>query len=220
MIGLSAVLTIVSTIVSLAVGVFSVKKYHNKPDDVTNELRPAVQDTSYVSLALHPNVGHRRGGNREELLFTVTDVHATFQKDLPPNDLESFRAALSLQTTLTLSLNISVLPWIAEVGRHKAASELGDPTRQVLLQILEDELDSDIVESVAFHRAPDAESSPELMVTIATYNISEINAVLNAVKSGLCYAVNSWWLFGQSKEERVEAYHKYKTQQQDRSFYR
>lgn len=220
MVAISTLLSVVGTIVTLGSIVFGVKRYRDKPDDVTNELRPALQGTSYTSYAIHPNVGHRRGGNREELPFTVTDVHVVFQEDLPPTDLESLKAAFSLQTTLTLSLDLPVLPWIAEAGGHQGAAELGEPTEQVLLQILEDELESDIVEAVVFRRAPDAESSPQLVVTVATHNTSEIDAVLDAVESGLCYAVNSWWLFGQSVEDRVESYHEYKAGQQDRSFSR
>lgn len=220
MVGLSVVLTIISTIVSLAVAAFGVKKYRDKPDDVTNELRPTFQNTSYASPALHPDVGHRRGGNREEIQFTVTDVYVTFRGKLSPTDIQSLRGAFLLQTTLILSLDLLVLPWIEEADGHQGASELGEPTERVLLQILEDEVDADVLEEVACRRAPDAESRPELVVTIATHNTSEINAVLDAIESGLCYAVNAWWLFDQSVEERVAAYHEYKRQYQDRSFYR
>lgn len=220
MVAISTLLSVVGTIVTLGSITFGVKRYRDKPDDVTNELRPALQGTSYTSPSLHPNVGHRRGGNRTELPFTDTDVHVALQEDLPPTDLDSLRAAFSLQTTLTLSLDLPVLPWVAEVGGHQGAAELGKPTEQVLLQILADDLESDAVESIAFHQASDAESSPELVVTVGTHNTSEINAVLESIASGLCYAVNSWWLFGQSVEERVESYHEYKAKQQRPSFYR
>ena len=213
MLSFSVLITIISILVSLGAAAFAYKRYQDKPDDVTNELRPELQETSYSSPALHPHVGSRRGGNHSEISFTVKDIHVTFQEKLPPDNFKQLKKAFTLQTRLTLELGLPALPWVEEIGHYKEAYEIGEITENVLLQILADKVESDIIQSLEFQPAPEPGSNPELILTISTYNTSEIDAVLKALESSLCYSLNSWWLFGQTVEDRVESYHEYKRQQ-------